>query len=241
LIAGIAVLLLALIVGAVWMMRSAPPTTEVVAPPPATKAPEVIAAPAKELAPGLDVAKSAELFNDGEKVLARAGSDDGLSVGVEVRIVGAAGLDGKRPLLGKATVLEVFPKMARLSLDEAAARATGEKSVALEVAVVKPAAPVVEVKRVDGPKPGVKVALNAQLNLVQEPKRAVRLKNNGSFTFTRCSVIIPGQRQADFASLPAGMSREIVLDHFVENTSAAALENQVRLNCAQGSITLPAQ
>ena len=37
------------------------------------------------------------------------------------------------------------------------------------------------------------------------------------------------------------MSREILLEAFVVNPSAPALDNEVRLTCAQGSITLPAQ
>ena len=178
-------------------------------------------------------------------MFARAGADDGVKVGVELMIVGAPTQGGKRPKLGAATVLEVFPKLARISLDAAAAGAPGERSVVLggtPAAAVKP--PEVkgpEVKDAEVKKPAGKVMLSAALNLVQDPRRAVRLRNNGSFAFTRCSVLIPGQRQADFASLPAGMSREIVLENFAENPSAAVLENQVRLTCAQGSITLPVQ
>ncbi len=100
--------------------------------------------------------------------------------------------------------------------------------------------PTAAVKRTS-PTTGVRGPLNASMILVQEPSRAVRLKNNGSFSFTRCSILIPGQRQADFANLPAGMSREIVLANFADAPSAPVLENQVRLTCAQGSITLPAQ
>ena len=232
--------------GGLWFMKGGAPRE--VPPPPIEPTPTNLAVPvippviveaavadAGAAGPALDVKKSAPLFADGDKTFARAGSEDGLKVGVELKVVGPQNKDGKRPLLGAATVLEVFPKMARLSLDDAAAHAPGERAVALEsVAEVKP----VDTKK---PAPGVKVALNAALNLVQEPRRAVRLKNNGSFTFTRCSVLIPGQRQADFASLPAGMSREIMLDAFAENRSAPVLDNQVRLTCAQGSITLPAQ
>lgn len=89
--------------------------------------------------------------------------------------------------------------------------------------------------------PRAKGALSASLALVQLPKRAVRLKNTSGGAFTRCSVVIPGQRQVDFKSLPAGMSREINLDQFAENPAAPALDNQVRLTCAQGSITLPVE
>ena len=181
--------------------------------------------------------RTAPVFVDGEKTLARAGSEDGLKVGVELKVVGAQSNDGKHPLLGAATVLEVFPKMARLSLDAAAARAPGEKWVALDGPKAAEVKPPTEKK----PAPGVKVALNATLALVQLPRRAVRLKNNGGFTLTRCSVFIPGQRQADFASLPAGMAREIVLEQFSVSPSAPALDNEVKLSCAQGSITLPAQ
>ena len=182
--------------------------------------------------------KAAPLFADGEKVFARAGAEDGVKVGVEAQIVGAQTKGGKRPHLGAATVLEVFPKMARLSLDDSAAAASGEKWISLDVAEGKPDPKPADVKK---PAPGVKVALNATLLLVQAPRRAVRLKNNGAFGFTRCSVLIPGQRQTDFPSLPAGMSREILLEAFVVNPSAPALDNEVRLTCAQGSIALPAQ
>lgn len=239
--------------GGIWFMKSGPgPVAEVTPPPPPTSKPDPVPVPVvppvvvveaavpdasvATAAATIEVKKSAAVFADGEKMLVRAGTEDGVKVGVELKIVGPAGADGKRPLLGTATVLEVFPKMARVSLDPAAASASGERSAALG-AVAEPPKPV-DAKK---PAPGVKVPLNAFLILVQEPGRAVRLKNNGSFGFTRCSVFIPGQRQADFKSLPAGMSREIMLDAFVENRGAPALNNEVQLRCAEGSITLPAQ
>ncbi len=203
-------------------------------PPPLPVAELVEAAATPDAGTKVVVEKDAAIFADGDKLFARAGTEDGLKVGIEVRIVGAQTNDGKRELLGRATVLEVFPKMARLSLDGPALKAPGERFVVLETAAAKPA----DAKR---PAPGVKVGLNAALSLVELPVRAVKLKNNGTFTFNRCTVLVPGQQQIEFKTLGPGMARELVLSEFRQNPSADVLNNEVRLRCAQGSVTIAVQ
>jgi serine/threonine protein kinase len=251
LIAALVIALLGAAGAGFWAMRSQelpPPTPQ---KPPTAPEPEPVAAlpvvppidvetAAKDAGvqagPLIEVKRAAALFADGEKLFVRAGSDDGLKIGVELKVVGAPTIDGKRPHLGAATVLEVFPKMARLNLDESAAGSTGDRFASLDLGMpeVKPGA---EKK----PAPGVKVRLSATLQLVAAPKRAVRFKNTSNFTFTNCWITIPGQRKALVKSLPQGFERELVLEMFTVDRGAPDLNNEVRLDCTQGSLTLPAQ
>ena len=98
--------------------------------------------------------------------------------------------------------------------------------------------PVVASAR-DAGKPNAR--LRATIQWVSTPQRAMRLKNVGSFPFSHCSVVVPGQLEAELKSLSPGFEREFVLSQFTADPRAPNLNNQVRLTCAQGSIFLPAQ
>ena len=61
-------------------------------------------------------AEDAELFVDRGETFIRAGSDQGLQRGVAIDVL--AGKGGKK--VGSATVMEVWPSLARVNLDEGA-------------------------------------------------------------------------------------------------------------------------
>ena len=75
----------------------------------------------------------------------------------------------------------------------------------------------------------------------QRAVEAYRLANHGKQPVTKCTVYIPGRRSNAFKSLPGGMAREISLELFGDDPNAPDLGNEVRLVCAQGSITMPAE
>lgn len=66
------------------------------------------------------------------------------------------------------------------------------------------------------------------------PRRALRLSNTGS-TMSRCTVSLPDHTRATLPSLPPGFDKEFMLD------PNAALETSVRVDCSQGSLTIPVQ
>ncbi len=114
----------------------------------------------------VEAKKTAELFVDGDKTYVRAGQGDGLVVGGTLIIIGAPGSDGKRQQVGSGTVMELFPKMARVALDAAAAQAQGARFAALgDVKVTAPS------------KPGGPVSI--------EVKRAVELFTDANKTYAR--------------------------------------------------------
>lgn len=108
---------------------------------------KVIAAPVAGAAT-VEVKKAVELFTDAGKTYARAGQPDGLVVGQTLVIVSGPLADGKRTRLGTATVMELFPKMARVALDDAAGKASGERFVAIgEVKAVAVESNAIDVKK----------------------------------------------------------------------------------------------
>ena len=85
----------------------------------------------------------------------------------------------------------------------------------------------------------IKARLSVSVSEVATPKRAVRLKNTGGGAMTGCWITIPGQLKVELQSLPPGFEREFVLDQFKPVASAAKLNDEVRIDCAQGSVTVP--
>ncbi len=131
-----------------------PPTPPPETPKPPEQEPDaVMALPVADLVNGaagdlVDAKQTAPLFTDADKTYVRAGQGDGLVVGTTLVIVGPPKADGKRPQLGTGTVMEVFPKMSRLALDADAAKAPGERFVAVgEVKELAVVSNTLEVKR----------------------------------------------------------------------------------------------
>jgi eukaryotic-like serine/threonine-protein kinase len=109
---------------------------------------KVTAAPTVNGPVPVQVKKAVDLFTDADKTYARAGQPDGLVVGQTVVVVSGPQADGRRFKLGTGTVMEVFPRMSRLALDEAAGKASGERFVAIgDVKELASVGDTLEVKR----------------------------------------------------------------------------------------------
>ncbi len=109
---------------------------------------KVIAAPQVGGPTSVEVKKAVDLFTDADKIYARAGKPEGLVVGQTLVIVSGPQSDGKRTKLGSGTVMEVFPKMARLALDAEATKASGDRFVAIgEVKEVAAPSNALDVKK----------------------------------------------------------------------------------------------
>jgi hypothetical protein len=80
------------------------------------------------IAAGAAADEQVEVFTDKGEIFLRAGAANGLIVGGTVPIVGA-----ERKKLGSATVMEVWPQLARVSLDDAARADKSPKKYALLV------------------------------------------------------------------------------------------------------------
>lgn len=77
---------------------------------------------------------SVELFTDKGEMFIRAGTQAGLRVGQEVRVLGERIADTQeRRTAGHLTVLEVWDSLARVSLDAAAQAVTAPGSIELEI------------------------------------------------------------------------------------------------------------
>lgn len=195
---------------------------------------------AAQTGPLMAVANAADIFLDKGDTFVRAGSDDGLKKGAEVKVVGAAVDGNQRPHLGAATVLEVFPKLARLSLDASAARAPAPLFVVLAGAPASPNAPAATAPAT-GPHSSGKKRFSAELQLQWAPLKAVVVHNTSSFAWHGCTITIPGKQVFHQKGVPAGFKREFPLAQFAVEPSAADLQNEVRIACAEGQLTVPAK
>ncbi|MDX2013284.1 MAG: serine/threonine-protein kinase [Myxococcaceae bacterium] len=198
----------------------------------------------KELATvgdALEVKRAAEVFADGDKTYARAGQPDGLVPGQELFIVGAPLADGRRTKLGKATVMEVQGKLARLLLDADAAKAASPRFAALDASAGAPTtgSPTPTPGSGTGRPPAGRGAMTGKLKLQTTPIWSVYLENTSSFGWTGCTMIAPGQRRYAFPSLIPGARREFPVNLFIFDPAAPQLGNEVMVNCKEGSLRLP--
>ena len=197
----------------------------------------------KELATvgdALEVKRAVEVFADGDKTYARAGQPDGLVPGQELFIVGTPSADGRRTKLGKATVMEVQGKLARLLLDADAAKAPSPRFAALDASTG--AAPTTGTTPTPGggtARPGGRGQMLGRLKLQTTPVWSVFLENTSSFGWSGCTLYAPGQRRYGFPSLIAGARREFPVNLFIFDPSAPQLGNEVLVNCKEGSLRLP--
>ncbi|MCA2978835.1 MAG: hypothetical protein INH37_11155 [Myxococcaceae bacterium] len=188
----------------------------------------------------LEVKRAAEVFADGDKTYARAGQPEGLVPGQELFVVGAPLADGRRTKLGKATVMEVQGKLARLLLDADAGRAPAPRFVSLDAGgggstaqggpVVGPAA---------GRPSGGRGPMTGKLKLQTAPIWSVFLENTSGYGWSACTLFAPGQRRYAFPSLISGARREFPVNLFVFDPAAPQLGNEVMVNCKEGSLRIP--
>lgn len=126
----------------------------------------------RKASPGVLVsAKSvAGMFQDGQEHFVRAGSSRGLEMGSVLMVVGPPMKGSKRRRLGEATVVEVWPELARVNLDAGARAEPGKHFAVLPEAPAKPEAPAepvaAEAEAEPAPAPAPAPAAEAKKPLV---------------------------------------------------------------------------
>ena len=83
--------------------------------------------------------------------------------------------------------------------------------------------------------------MKATLKLQRSPVWSLTVTNESSFTWTSCTVYVPGGRSTHFASLNIGFARELPVQQFAADAKAPALTDEVMIRCAQGTLKLIAR
>jgi len=251
LIIAAVLVLMAAAAGVVFMMRPGP-----------TSAPAPVPAPA--VVTLISAARVVDVFDDQGAVFVRAGTAEGLRVGESIKLVGAAEADGRRPLLGHATVLEAFEAMARVNLGELRQRPLFAALQARAAAVPRPVEPEPEPKpEVPVPPPPppdsvetatpaheAKAAIDAGL---EAPVAALtfrgRLTMEGHVILTSlsprrltgCVMILAGQRVAKLGAVIPLAGIELPPNRFAVDSSVERLSGRggvVKCDQGRGSVRL---
>jgi serine/threonine-protein kinase len=182
-----------------------------------------------------------EIFVDDGKTYVRAGVNEGLVVGATLVITGPP-VEGKRLKVGTATVMEVFPTMARISLDAAANEAVAPRFAALAITSAKDAGASGQAEKLPAAtRTSPRGAMKGVIQLQTTPVWSVFLQNTSKFTWTQCTLFAPGQRRFAFASLIPQGRREFPVGLFVFDATVPQLNNEVQVGCKEGTIRISAQ
>ncbi|XXF77885.1 protein kinase [Myxococcaceae bacterium GXIMD 01537] len=180
------------------------------------------------------------MFQDGKEHFVRAGSNRGLEVGARVPVVGPAVKPGKHRRLGEATVLEVWPMLARVSLDEEARAATGKRFAVLPDAPVAPPPPepapaVAATPPPAAPAPARHALVGRASFSGLGPFRKVTLFNTDTRTWNGCKVVLLGRRSYAFGALAPGGQRGALLRDFHIDAQVPFVEKgRLRVLCEEG-------
>jgi hypothetical protein len=179
-------------------------------------------------------ATETELFTDKGDIFIRAGTNAGAQVGTEVTILGdkIANTEERRRV-GTGTVMEVWPTLARLALDDQArADKTAKRFVALEngriVTGAAPAPPPPPAKKAEGKKPlaapptpppppsPLGAALNGHATFGGAgPWTLLRLWNDGDGSWSNCTLsLMPGNLVYKLARLRGHDVESVALSNF---------------------------
>lgn len=201
-----------------------------------------------------------ELFTDKGDVFIKAGTNAGAEVGTELTILGdkIANTEERRRV-GTGTVMEVWPTLARLALDDAArADKTAKKFVALLNGKLVTGAPVkgdarpAKGKKEAAPAPA---AAGAQAPAAAPaapaggalqghatfggagPWKLLRLWNDGTFSWSNCSLaLMPGNRVYKMPRLKAKDVESVALSNFEwKGPELDVTHTFVDVKCAEGS------
>lgn len=260
---GAVCLLLAGALGAVLMKRGggetppAPVAVTKVEPPPApVKAEEPAKEPPSDTYERVAVENAFEVFEDRGNHFVRAGSEDGVSMGTEVQMVGPADAEGRRPLYGKALVMELTgPHLARLNSDakpqaEGAlfASFTPEPVKAVEKPAEKPrtttrrpntrtpapavAAPAPEVAAAPAPPP-----LRGRAEITGfGPLRRLVIFNRDQRPWTNCDLRLPSNKHYVLDRLKGGDQEAIAMMKFKQDGTEHDRENTwLNVKCNEGT------
>lgn len=208
-------------------------------------APKVEHAPRKVAPTVLVSAKSvAGMFQDGQEHFVRVGSKQGLEMGSVLTVVGPPVKGGKRRKLGEATVVEVWPGLARVSLDEGARTESGKHFAVVPDAPVKPEAPVEPVvaeAEAEAPapvaettKPLVGRATFSGFGMFRE----VTLSNTDTRTWNKCKIALSKRRSYDFGALAPGGQRGALVRQFRIDANVPFLQKgRLYIQCDEGEAT----
>jgi eukaryotic-like serine/threonine-protein kinase len=196
-----------------------------------------------------------ELFTDRGDLFIKAGSNNGLQVGSELTILGdkIAGTDERRRV-GVATVMEIWPTLARLALDDAAKADKAAKKFA-SLTAPAPAAkapPPAQVKaeKKDAaaapsvpppPPPAAGGALSGHATFGGAgPWKLLRLWNDGDSSWSNCSLaLMPGNRVYKMPKLKAHDVESVALSNFVWKGPEVDVDHTwLDVKCAEGSAKL---
>lgn len=212
--------------------------------------------------PLISVARVAEVFVDKGVFYAQAGATEGMEVGLELAVVGPPVEEGKREQYGKATLMEVHPKLSRLRVDAGAKAAPGKKFLALpaappqkldlgaraalavhnaqtQVAVQQP--PPVSPPPEKKPLIGRATVSGPSLgNLIDLSMQSFTVFNDSQFRWTGCSVSIYPRRSAYLGELGAQSRKELTAKAFRASARARDVQrNTLGIDCAEGSAQFP--
>jgi hypothetical protein len=204
------------------------------------------------------LADEAELFVDRGETYVRAGTNAGLDRGTSLEVV----VNGKR--IGVATVMEAWPAMARVNIDEGARKdASANRRVVLPAKVggPPPAAPTTPATPTAPPPPppssGPRAPLPAGQGALPAPVPAggplmghatwggvgrwkmVRVFNEGTFKWSRCVLtLLPSNQNYSLADLRDHDQESIAWSNFKPEPGDVE-PTSVRVHCAEGDASFP--
>lgn len=201
-----------------------------------------------------------ELFVDKGDTFVKAGSQHGVQVGAEVTILGdKIATTEERRRVGVGTVMEVWPTLCRLALDDAAkADKTAKRYIALNNGKVVTGAPVkADAKpakgeaRGDGkkplavpPPPPNSAAASAGGGLSGHatfggagPWKILRIHNDGDGSWSSCRLaLMPGNRVYKMPRLRGHDQETVALSNFVWQGPEIDVDHTwVDVQCSEGS------
>ncbi|MCI0569293.1 MAG: hypothetical protein L0Y66_00935 [Myxococcaceae bacterium] len=176
-----------------------------------------------------------ELFVDRAETYIRAGTEQGLEVGDTVAIVGdRIGDTDERRTIGSASVLEVWKRLARVSLDAAARNSSGEKHARVGDARASTSAR-------KAPSEGVPAELQGRVWVSGVgPARRIVVHNTGDTAWRRCDVRLPSNKHYVLEGLEPDASEGIMLFRFTQDGVQHDLPTTfVHVKCANGEARFP--
>ena len=182
--------------------------------------------------------KVVEVFKDKGDTFLRAGTNRGLKVGSEVAILGdKIGDTDEYRSGGKATVLEVWETLARVSPDEDAKKLKDIKFARLSSAPAAAAAPSAPqaVAAASAEPPAKALKGHAVLGGIGPAKR-ITVYNDGTTKWTNCEVRLPNNRHYKMAQLNAADQDGIMITRFDQDgTELDRPLDGVMVRCDQGA------
>jgi hypothetical protein len=165
-----------------------------------------------------------EVFKDKGDIFIRGGTNKGVKVGTEVTILGdRIGDTDEYRSGGKATVLEVWTSLARVSLDEDARKLKEIKYAKITKAAAAPkhanpanAPSTTAAAAAEAPKPVPTLKGRAELGGIGPAKR-ITLYNDSSFEWTQCDLRLPNNKHYTLGNLRSGDQDGILVSRFTQD------------------------